>query len=147
MSDTKPTTGFDPVVVAKFFATMDEFRQEIRELRAEVKSINDRLADGAKNFALLDMRMRQQSDWQDRKADECRAHQEQTRELSAQARELAVTAANVRDLQITVAALRDEIRDFKSQAAGITRLWKFLIAIATGMSTIIGVVTALKVLS
>ena len=121
------STGFDPLVVTKFFATLSEFREEFREVRQELKAIHEELSRLSAVFAAHGERLSNVSTWQEEKNKECLRHQ-------------SLTANMTEELH----RLRYEVERSKGKGDGLSLAWKIVAGAALLVSTVTGVLVALS---
>jgi len=124
-------TGFDPAVVAKFFASLNEFRAEIKESRdesrQEAKDVRQALAKLDTTIATLTEKLKSIADWQASKSQECLRHQAQT------------SAAHDE-----IQALRQDLERSKGKSDGLSLAWKIIAGAALLISTATGVAVAIS---
>lgn len=109
-----PNSGFDPTIVAKFFAALAELRDEIREVRKELHEVRKELATGNAAMATHTEKFKSMESWQTAKSAECLRHQELTTKVTE-----------------AIHRLREDMELLRGQKEGIGIFWKFLIGLAT----------------
>jgi chromosome segregation ATPase len=162
MSDTN--TGFDPSVVAQFFRTLEEFRsgnaefqrqllatvndlrEDIKELRKEIQDVRQQLADGNRTFGIQDQQISAIRDWEKRKEEECRRHQEETRALREEMLERErKQAESLRQAQKETQTVQNEMRELKAAGTGIGMMWKVIIGAVGLLVSVTGLLVAWKI--
>ncbi len=163
MTDTN--TGFDPTVVAQFFRTLEEFRsgnaefqrqllatvndlrEDIKELRKELQDVRQELADGNRTFGVQEQQISAIRDWEKRKEEECRRHQEETRALRDEMLERErKQEETLRQAQKETQAVQNEMRELKAAGTGIGLMWKFIIGAVGLIGSATGVLIAWKII-
>jgi len=144
MSDTN--TGFDPTVVAQFFRTLEEFRsgnaefqrqllatvndlrEDIKELRKEIQDVRQQLADGNRTFGIQEQQISAIRDWEKRKEEDCRRHQEETRAIREEMLERErKQAETIRQAQKETQSVQNEMRELKAAGQGMSLTWKIIV--------------------
>ena len=113
-------TGFDPSIVARFFATLTELSADIKELRVEMQDIRKELARGHGIFAVHTEKLDSFSRWQVHKELECERHQKETQFVA------------------------NELATLRATGAGMSLAWKIIVGAATLLSVTAGLLTMLK---